>query len=148
MKALLQRVTQAKVEVSGETVGAINGGLLIFLGITPSDNETIASKLAQRVAGYRMFSDADDKMNLSLSDTGGGALVVSQFTLAADTNSGRRPSFSTAAPPQQAEPLYQAFVDALKRLDIDVATGEFGADMQVSLTNDGPVTFWLDTEKN
>ncbi len=148
MKALLQRVTQAKVEVSGETVGAINGGLLIFLGITPSDNETIASKLAQRVAGYRMFSDADDKMNLSLSDTGGGALVVSQFTLAADTNSGRRPSFSTAAPPQQAEPLYQAFVDALKRLDIDVATGEFGADMQVSLTNDGPVTFLLDTEKN
>ena len=148
MKALLQRVTQAKVEVGGETVGAIDGGLLIFLGITPSDNEAIASKLAQRVAGYRLFSDADDKMNLSLSDTGGGALVVSQFTLAADTNSGRRPSFSTAAPPQQAEPLYQAFVKALQRLDIEVATGEFGADMQVSLTNDGPVTFLLDTEKN
>ena len=148
MKALLQRVTQAKVEVGGETVGAIDGGLLIFLGITPSDNEAIASKLAQRVAGYRLFSDADDKMNLSLSDIQGGALVVSQFTLAADTNSGRRPSFSTAAPPQQAEPLYQAFVKALQRLDIEVATGEFGADMQVSLTNDGPVTFLLDTEKN
>lgn len=148
MKALLQRVTQAKVEVGGETVGAIDGGLLIFLGITPSDNEAIASKLAQRVAGYRLFSDTDDKMNLSLSDIQGGALVVSQFTLAADTNSGRRPSFSTAAPPQQAEPLYQAFVKALQRLDIEVATGEFGADMQVSLTNDGPVTFLLDTEKN
>ncbi|RUO46334.1 D-tyrosyl-tRNA(Tyr) deacylase [Pseudidiomarina aquimaris] len=148
MKALLQRVTQAKVEVGGETVGAIDGGLLIFLGITPSDNEATASKLAQRVAGYRLFSDADDKMNLSLSDIQGGALVVSQFTLAADTNSGRRPSFSTAAPPQQAEPLYQAFVKALQRLDIEVATGEFGADMQVSLTNDGPVTFLLDTEKN
>ena len=148
MKALLQRVTQAKVEVGGETVGAIDGGLLIFLGITPSDNEAIASKLAQRVAGYRLFSDADDKMNLSLSDIQGGALVVSQFTLAADTNSGRRPSFSTAAPPLQAEPLYQAFVKALQRLDIEVATGEFGADMQVSLTNDGPVTFLLDTEKN
>ena len=148
MKALLQRVTQAKVEVGGETVGAIDGGLLIFLGITPSDNEAIASKLAQRVAGYRLFSDADDKMNLSLSDIQGGALVVSQFTLAADTNSGRRPSFSTAAPPQQAKPLYQAFVKALQRLDIEVATGEFGADMQVSLTNDGPVTFLLDTEKN
>ncbi len=148
MKALLQRVTQAKVEVGGETVGAIDGGLLIFLGITPSDNEATASKLAQRVAGYRLFSDTDDKMNLSLSDIQGGALVVSQFTLAADTNSGRRPSFSTAAPPQQAEPLYQAFVRALQRLDIEVATGEFGADMQVSLTNDGPVTFLLDTEKN
>ncbi len=148
MKALLQRVTQAKVEVGGETVGAIDGGLLIFLGITPSDNEATASKLAQRVAGYRLFSDTDDKMNLSLSDIQGGALVVSQFTLAADTNSGRRPSFSTAAPPQQAEPLYQAFVKALQRLDIEVATGEFGADMQVSLTNDGPVTFLLDTEKN
>lgn len=148
MKALLQRVTQAKVEVGGETVGAIDGGLLIFLGITPSDNEATASKLAQRVAGYRLFSDADDKMNLSLSDIQGGALVVSQFTLAADTNSGRRPSFSTAAPPLQAEPLYQAFVKALQRLDIEVATGEFGADMQVSLTNDGPVTFLLDTEKN
>ncbi|WP_417681793.1 D-aminoacyl-tRNA deacylase [Pseudidiomarina aquimaris] len=148
MKALLQRVTQAKVEVGGETVGAIDGGLLIFLGITPRDNEATASKLAQRVAGYRLFSDTDDKMNLSLSDIQGGALVVSQFTLAADTNSGRRPSFSTAAPPQQAEPLYQAFVKALQRLDIEVATGEFGADMQVSLTNDGPVTFLLDTEKN
>ncbi|RUO53442.1 D-aminoacyl-tRNA deacylase [Pseudidiomarina homiensis] len=147
MKALLQRVTQAKVEVAGQTVGAIDSGLLIFLGITPSDNETIARKLAQRVAGYRLFSDAQDKMNLSLSDIEGGALVVSQFTLAADTNSGRRPSFSSAAPPVQAEPLYEAFVAELRRLTINVATGEFGADMQVALTNDGPVTFLLDTEK-
>lgn len=148
MKALLQRVTQAKVEVAGQTVGAIEHGLLIFLGITPTDNEAIARKLAQRVAGYRLFSDADDKMNLSLSDGQGSALVVSQFTLAADTNSGRRPSFSSAAPPAQAEPLYLAFVDELRNLDIAVATGEFGADMQVSLTNNGPVTFLLDTEKN
>lgn len=148
MKALLQRVTQAKVEVAGQTVGAIDQGLLIFLGITPTDDETMARKLAKRVAGYRLFSDADDKMNLSLSDVQGGALVVSQFTLAADTNSGRRPSFSSAAPPQQAEPLYEAFVHELRQLDIQVATGEFGADMQVSLTNDGPVTFLLDTEKN
>ncbi|WP_258240843.1 D-aminoacyl-tRNA deacylase [Pseudidiomarina homiensis] len=148
MKALLQRVTQAKVEVAGQTVGAIDSGLLIFLGITPSDNETIARKLAQRVAGYRLFSDAQDKMNLSLSDIEGGALVVSQFTLAADTNSGRRPSFSSAAPPAQAEPLYEAFVAELRRLTINVATGEFGADMQVALTNDGPVTFLLDTEKS
>lgn len=148
MKALLQRVTQAKVDIAGQTVGAIEHGLLIFLGITPADDEAIARKLAKRVAGYRLFSDADDKMNLSLSDGQGGALVVSQFTLAADTNSGRRPSFSSAAPPAQAEPLYLAFVNELRSLAIEVATGEFGADMQVSLTNDGPVTFLLDTEKN
>ncbi|WP_258808065.1 D-aminoacyl-tRNA deacylase [Pseudidiomarina sp. CB1] len=148
MKALLQRVTQAKVEVAGQTVGAIDSGLLIFLGITPNDNEAIARKLAHRAAGYRLFSDAQDKMNLSLSDIEGSALVVSQFTLAADTNSGRRPSFSSAAPPTQAEPLYQAFVTELQRLKINVATGEFGADMQVTLTNDGPVTFLLDTEKS
>lgn len=148
MKALLQRVTQAKVDIAGETVGEIAGGLLILLGITPNDNEAIARKLAQRVAGYRVFSDADDKMNLGLNDTNGGALVVSQFTLAADTNSGRRPSFSSAAPPALAEPLYETFVAELQQLGITVATGRFGADMQVSLTNDGPVTFLLDTEKN
>lgn len=148
MKALLQRVTKAQVDIAGETVGRIEQGLLILLGITPDDSDTIASKLAARVAGYRLFSDADDKMNLSLSDIGGQALVVSQFTLAADTNSGRRPSFSSAAPPAQAEPLYQVFVKELEALGVSVATGEFGADMQVSLTNDGPVTFLLDTEKN
>ncbi|MDN7125876.1 D-tyrosyl-tRNA(Tyr) deacylase [Pseudidiomarina sp. 1APR75-33.1] len=148
MKALLQRVTKAQVEINGNTVGSIQHGLLILLGISPTDSEQVARKLAARVAGYRMFSDANDKMNLSLSDDNGEALVVSQFTLAADTNSGRRPSFSSAAPPAQAEPLYLAFVEELKALGISVATGEFGADMQVSLTNDGPVTFLLDTEKS
>ncbi|MDN7124819.1 D-tyrosyl-tRNA(Tyr) deacylase [Pseudidiomarina sp. 1APP75-32.1] len=148
MKALLQRVTKAQVEINGNTVGSIQHGLLILLGISPTDSEQVARKLAARVAGYRMFSDAEDKMNLSLSDDNGEALVVSQFTLAADTNSGRRPSFSSAAPPAQAEPLYLAFVEELKALGISVATGEFGADMQVSLTNDGPVTFLLDTEKS
>ncbi|RUO63704.1 D-aminoacyl-tRNA deacylase [Pseudidiomarina insulisalsae] len=148
MKALLQRVTKAQVEIDDKVVGSIEQGLLILLGITPDDNQEIATKLAKRVAGYRLFSDADDKMNLSLTDIDGGALVVSQFTLAADTNSGRRPSFSSAAPPAQAEPLYRHFVAALEQLGIRVATGEFGADMQVSLTNDGPVTFLLDTEKN
>ncbi|KFZ29411.1 D-tyrosyl-tRNA(Tyr) deacylase [Pseudidiomarina atlantica] len=147
MKALLQRVTTARVEVSGSTVGQIDKGLLILLGITPSDTPQLAAKLAERVANYRLFSDAEDKMNLSLLDCQGAALVVSQFTLAADTNSGRRPSFSSAAAPDLAEPLYLAFVAALQRLGVPVATGVFGADMQVSLTNDGPVTFLLDTEK-
>lgn len=147
MKALLQRVTTARVEVSGSTVGQIDKGLLILLGITPSDTPQLAAKLAERVANYRLFSDAEDKMNLGLLDCQGAALVVSQFTLAADTNSGRRPSFSSAAAPDLAEPLYLAFVAALQRLGVPVATGVFGADMQVSLTNDGPVTFLLDTEK-
>lgn len=148
MKALLQRVTKAQVDIAGKTVGSIDQGLLILLGITPTDTAAVAEKLAARVAGYRLFSDADDKMNLSLSDINGAALIVSQFTLAADTNSGRRPSFSTAAQPAHAEPLYRVFVEHLNYLGIKVATGEFGADMQVSLTNDGPVTFLLDTEKN
>lgn len=148
MKALIQRVSQASVAIDGTTVGSIGTGILVLLGITPNDTEATAQKLAQRVAGYRMFADADDKMNLSLSDIKGAALVVSQFTLAADTNSGRRPSFSSAAAPAVAEPLYEAFVAALAALGIGIATGSFGADMQVSLTNDGPVTFLLDTEKN
>ncbi|MGQ4277558.1 D-aminoacyl-tRNA deacylase [Pseudidiomarina sp. E22-M8] len=148
MKALLQRVTKAQVDIAGKTVGSIDQGVLILLGITPEDTAAVAEKLAARVAGYRLFSDADDKMNLSLSDIDGGALVVSQFTLAADTNSGRRPSFSSAAQPAQAESLYRVFVEHLNALGIQVATGEFGADMQVSLTNDGPVTLLLDTEKS
>ena len=129
MKALLQRVTTARVEVNGKTVGSIDNGMLILLGITPSDTPQVASKLAERVANYRLFSDADEKMNLSLLDCQGAALVVSQFTLAADTNSGRRPSFSSAAAPALAEPLYLAFVAALQQLGVPVATGEFGADM-------------------
>lgn len=143
MKALLQRVSQAQVDIAGHCVGRIAQGLLVLLGIDRDDTSEDVSKLAQRVASYRLFSDADDKMNLSVSDIGGSVLVVSQFTLAADTNSGRRPSFSCAAPPAQAEPLYEQFVACLQQLGISVATGQFGADMQVSLTNDGPVTFLL-----
>jgi D-tyrosyl-tRNA(Tyr) deacylase len=143
MIALLQRVSEARVEIAGQTVGSIQQGLLVLLGIERDDLPSDVNKLAQRVAQYRVFADDQGKMNLSVSDIGGSVLVVSQFTLAADTNSGRRPSFSSAAPPAQAEPLYQQFVSALQQQNITVATGEFGADMQVSLNNDGPVTFLL-----
>lgn len=143
MKALIQRVSEASVTVAGERIGAIEQGLLVLLGIDKTDTLDDVSKLAAKVAGYRLFSDADDKMNLSVQDIQGGVLVVSQFTLAADTQSGRRPSFSSAAPPSEAEPLYLAFVNALNQLGIQTATGEFGADMKVALVNDGPVTFML-----
>lgn len=147
MKALLQRVSQAKVVIDGHTAGAIDHGLLVLLGVARDDHAALADQLAQRVAQYRCFSDAEGKMNLSVQDVSGGVLVVSQFTLAADTNSGRRPSFSSAAAPAQAEPLYERFVEALRGQGLYVATGRFGADMQVHLCNDGPVTFLLDTEK-
>lgn len=143
MIALLQRVSEARVDIAGHCVGQIQQGLLVLLGIERDDQASDASKLAQRVADFRLFADAEGKMNLSVSAIGGSVLVVSQFTLAADTTSGRRPSFSSAAPPAQAEPLYQQFVSALQQRGISVATGQFGADMQVSLTNDGPVTFLL-----
>lgn len=143
MIALLQRVSQARVDIAERTVGQIGQGLLVFLGIERDDSPSDVEKLAQRVVSFRLFSDANDKMNLSVGDIGGSVLVVSQFTLAADTRSGRRPSFSSAAPPEQAEPLYQQFVAAIAKQDINVATGEFGGDMQVSLTNAGPVTFLL-----
>ncbi|RUO39010.1 D-tyrosyl-tRNA(Tyr) deacylase [Pseudidiomarina aestuarii] len=143
MKALLQRVTHAKVTVEDQTVGEIQHGLLVFLGVELNDTEAQAKKLAQRVLGYRMFADSDDKTNLSVSDIQGEILVVSQFTLAADTNSGRRPSFSTAAPPAQAQALYDFFVDQLRSSSLTIATGQFGGAMQVSLTNDGPMTFLL-----
>ncbi|MDX1706018.1 D-aminoacyl-tRNA deacylase [Pseudidiomarina sp.] len=143
MKVLLQRVSAARVEIDGVTAGAIGQGLLLLLGVERDDTANEARQLAARVAGYRVFSDADDKMNLSVKDINGGCLVVSQFTLAADTRSGRRPSFSSAAPPDQAEPLYELFVKELKAAGINVATGSFGADMAVTLTNDGPVTFLL-----
>ncbi len=146
MIALLQRVTEARVAIAGTTVGSIQQGLLVLLGIERDDQASDVKKLAQRVAQYRLFSDADDKMNLSVTDIAGSVLVVSQFTLAADTNSGRRPSFSSAAAPAQAEPLYEQFVAELQQLGIYVATGQFGADMQVSLTNDGPVTFLLNSK--
>lgn len=146
MKALLQRVSEAEVRVAGHAVGAIGPGLLVLLGVAGNDTEQHARKLAQRVATYRMFADAEGKTNLSVLDTSAAALVVSQFTLAADTSSGRRPSFSSAAAPELAEHLYEHFVQALQATGVQVATGQFGADMQVQLINDGPMTFLLEVE--
>lgn len=143
MIALIQRVSQASVSVAGKQISSIDQGLLILLGVTKADTQNDVERLAKRVASYRIFADSDDKMNLSLQDIGGAALVVSQFTLAADTAKGRRPSFSSAAPPEQAEPLYLAFVEALQQQGVAVQTGQFAADMAVSLVNDGPVTFTL-----
>ena len=143
MQGLIQRVKQAKVEVAGEVVGEISQGILLLLGVEKQDTEQSAQKLLHKVSNYRIFTDENNKMNLSLKDIGGELLVVSQFTLAADTKKGMRPSFSSAATPSQANELYEYFVDQAKALGVKVATGEFGADMQVSLCNDGPVTFNL-----
>jgi D-tyrosyl-tRNA(Tyr) deacylase len=143
MLALLQRVTEARVDVAGETVGWIGPGLLVLIGVQPADGPAQAARLAERLLGYRVFDDADGRMNLSLADTGGGLLLVPQFTLAADTDRGRRPSFTSAAEPRHAETMFDALVAAARQRHADVATGRFGAHMQVSLTNDGPVTFLL-----
>jgi D-tyrosyl-tRNA(Tyr) deacylase len=143
MIALLQRVTRAEVQVDAHTVGQIGPGLLVLLGVEAHDQPALLKKLADKVLNYRLFNDENGKMNLNLQQVGGQLLVVSQFTLAADTNSGLRPSFTPAALPAIAEPLYQQFVQYCKAQGVDVATGQFGADMQVSLVNDGPVTFWL-----
>ncbi|WP_454252382.1 D-aminoacyl-tRNA deacylase [Pseudomonas sp. Marseille-Q7302] len=143
MKALLQRVTRASVEVEGETIGAIGPGLLVFVGIEPADDEAACGRMLKRLLEYRVFADSEQRMNLSLQDVAGGLLLVSQFTLAADTRSGRRPSFSTAAPPAQGEQLFNHLVAIARDLHPAVQTGRFGADMQVSLVNDGPVTFLL-----
>lgn len=143
MKALLQRVTRASVEVEGETIGAIGQGLLVFVGIEPEDDEAACGRMLKRLLEYRVFADSEQRMNLSLQDVAGGLLLVSQFTLAADTRSGRRPSFSTAAPPAQGEQLFNHLVAIARDLHPAVQTGRFGADMQVSLVNDGPVTFLL-----
>ena len=143
MKALLQRVARASVEVAGDTVGAIGPGLLVFVGIEPADDEAACGRMLRRLLEYRVFADGEQRMNLSLQDVGGGLLLVSQFTLAADTRSGRRPSFSTAAPPAQGERLFDHLVSLARDLHPEVQTGRFGADMQVSLVNDGPVTFLL-----
>ena len=145
MLALIQRVTAAQVEIEGRIAGAIGQGLLVFLGVEKNDCREDADKLLKKVLAYRVFSDADEKMNLSVSDTAGGLLVVSQFTLAADTGKGLRPSFSSAKPPQEAQALYNYFVEQAQSNHSDVATGEFAADMKVSLTNDGPVTFLLNS---
>ena len=143
MKGLLQRVKGARVEVGGEIVGSIDQGLLVLLAVEPDDTPAHAAKMLHKLLNYRVFSDAEGKMNLSLKDIGGGLLLVSQFTLAADTKSGLRPSFSTAAPPAMAEAMFEHVLAEAKRLHPMVESGRFGADMQVHLVNDGPVTFLL-----
>jgi D-tyrosyl-tRNA(Tyr) deacylase len=144
MKAVLQRVTRASVDVDGEREGEIGLGVLVLLGVMRGDDAATARRLAERVAAFRYFRDADDRMNLAAADVGAAALVVSQFTLAADGRKGRRPSFDRAAPPEVAEPLYETFVAALRAAGLVCATGRFGARMAVELVNDGPVTFVLD----
>jgi len=143
MKALIQRVSSASVVVGADTVGKINQGLLVFIGVEKNDTLIEANKMINKLLSYRVFADPQDKMNLSVSDVAGGILLISQFTLAADTKSGTRPGFSTAKPPVEAENLYNTMVESFKVKHSDVASGVFGADMQVSLVNDGPVTFLL-----
>ncbi|WP_263226930.1 D-aminoacyl-tRNA deacylase [Pseudomonas alabamensis] len=143
MKALIQRVRQAKVEVGGEVVGAIDQGLLALVAVEPGDTREHADKLLHKLLNYRVFSDEQGKMNLSLKDCAGGLLLVSQFTLAADTRSGMRPSFSTAAPPALGAELFAYLLAQAQAVHDPVDSGRFGADMQVHLVNDGPVTFLL-----
>ncbi|QBG36734.1 D-aminoacyl-tRNA deacylase [Litorilituus sediminis] len=143
MIALIQRVTRASVTVDEQIIGAIDNGLLVLLAVEPEDTEAKAKRLAERVAGYRVFNDENGKMNLNVKQAGGDILVVSQFTLAADTNSGMRPSFTTAAKPEFSNQLYQFFTKQLREMGFTVPTGEFSADMKVELVNDGPVTFHL-----
>ncbi|WP_415184934.1 D-aminoacyl-tRNA deacylase [Phaeovulum sp.] len=145
MRALIQRVAHAQVEVAGRLTGQIGPGLLVLICAMAGDTEAEADKLAAKIAKLRIFRDADGKMNLSVKDAGGAALVVSQFTLAADTARGNRPGFSTAAAPKDGEHLYHYFSDRLRAEGLAVENGEFGADMAVSLLNDGPVTIWMDT---
>ena len=145
MRAVLQRVRRAKVTVNDELTGEIGVGWLVLLGVAPADSRKEVDWLAEKIANLRAFQDEAGKMNLSVQDVNGSVLVVSQFTLYGDCDKGRRPSFIGAAPPAIAEPLYEAFVIALKALGIPVATGRFAADMQVELVNDGPVTFVLET---
>jgi D-aminoacyl-tRNA deacylase len=143
--ALIQRVSEARVVVDGREVGAIGRGILALVGVERGDGEAQAGRLVERVLGYRIFQDEAGKMNLSLLDIRGGLLAVPQFTLAADTKSGMRPGFSTAASPEEGRRLFERFVALSRQRQVDVRTGEFGADMKVSLVNDGPVTFWLRT---
>jgi D-tyrosyl-tRNA(Tyr) deacylase len=144
MKAVIQRVTSSSVVVGGETVGAIGLGIMVLLGVEKGDGEAQADWLAGKICDLRIFSDEAGKMNLSVQDVGGGLLVVSQFTLAGNCAKGKRPSFDTAAPPDEGGRLYEYFVEAVKKLGVPVQTGIFQADMQVSLVNDGPVTFILE----
>lgn len=143
MIGLLQRVTEARVDIGGVTVGRIGAGILVLVGVERGDSEVQAERLLERILGYRMFEDDQGRMNLSLNDTAGGLLLVPQFTLAADTAKGMRPSFTPAAPPDQGERLFSYLAERGALAHDTVATGRFGADMQVHLTNSGPVTFWL-----
>ncbi len=143
MIGLLQRVAEASVCVGGETVGEIERGLMVLLGVEKGDTEAQADRLLERLLGYRVFPDENDKMNLSLRDIDGGLLLVPQFTLPADTRKGTRPSFTPAAPPAEGQRMFDYLVARARRAHPMVETGRFGADMQVSLINDGPVTFWL-----
>ena len=146
MISLIQRVTRADVRVSGEVVGAIERGILALIGVRKGDDEAAADRLLERLLSYRIFPDAQGRMNVSLREVpGGGLLLVPQFTLAADTQKGTRAGFSTAAPPEVARGLFDYLLAKARATQIPVATGIFGADMQVSLVNDGPVTFWLET---
>jgi D-tyrosyl-tRNA(Tyr) deacylase len=145
MRALVQRVTGARVRIDGEVVGEIGAGLCVLVGVTHDDDEAAASTLAGKVWNLRIFPDADGQMNLPVGAVGGEVLVVSQFTLYGDTRRGRRPSWAAAAPPETAEPLVRAFLEALRQAGASVASGRFGADMAVELTNDGPVTLLLES---
>ena len=146
MRALLQRTSGASVAVDGEAIGAIESGLVVFLGVGPSDDDATADALARRIVELRIFRDVDGRTNSSLIDVGGAVLLISQFTLFADTRRGRRPGFTGAAPPEHAERLYERMAAALRALGVTVAMGRFGAEMAVQLTNDGPFTIWLDTD--
>ena len=145
MRAVVQRVTEASVQVNGEVISQIERGFLVLVGIAPGDGETEAAYLARKIAGLRVFEDDAGKMNLALADVGGAVLAVSQFTLYGDMRKGRRPSFTDAAPPEHAEPLYRRFCQLLEAEGVPVAQGVFQAHMAVALVNDGPVTLWLDT---
>lgn len=143
MIGMLQRVAKARVEVDGVVLGSIDRGLLVLVGVERGDGQAEADRLLERLLAYRVFADADGKMNRSLQDVGGGLLLVPQFTLAADTTRGNRPGFSTAAAPEDGRRLFEYMVHQARQLHASVAEGRFGADMQVALVNDGPVTFWL-----
>jgi D-tyrosyl-tRNA(Tyr) deacylase len=146
MRAVIQRVSQARVHIGDEIVGQIQKGLLVLLGVTQADTEEQARWLADKIVGLRIFNDPDEKMNLSLGDVQGAMLIVSQFTLYGDCRKGRRPSFIDAAGPELAEPLYECFINGVRALGIPVATGRFGAMMQVELVNDGPVTLIVESK--
>lgn len=145
MIGLLQRVTTASVVVDSQTIGSIENGLMVLIGVEKEDDHKKADRLLERLLAYRVFEDDTGRMNLSVSDVHGGLLLVPQFTLPADTRKGTRPSFSSAAPPEHGEAMFDYFVDKAREQFTNVETGEFGADMQVRLVNDGPVTFWLQT---